>query len=160
MKKTKSKPKLKKPARRVRRSPYGRALELANKRFDKAVAEYAKCQIRIAALEQEIPRLNEMQRVLEGYIRGNKPGSVPPAELGHSEIPALRMLPVPTPSAPVNLPASIADRIPEHLRRFIPVHPSMLRESHAQGGVVATKLTSGDADDRFLPEPTGTVILE
>jgi hypothetical protein len=152
MRKIKPKPKLKKPARRVRRSPYGRALELATKRYEKAIAEYIKCQTRMAALEQEIPSLDEVKRVLEGHMHGGKPTA-----------PALNPLPVresPRPPAPpVELPAAVISRVPPHLLRYITPHPSIARGSQAQGSVVKTNLPGGDDDDRFLPEPGGVEVL-
>ncbi len=154
MKKIKSKPKLRKPTRRVRRSPYGRALDLATKRYDRAVDEYLKCQKRLSALEEEIPKLDEMKRVLEGYIDGTKAGSVPAASLTNQMPPAENPVNLPPPE----LPPGIADRVPAHLRRFIVPHPSILKNSQAQGGVVRANV-SGDDDDRFLPNPTGVELL-
>ncbi len=153
MKKTKPKPKLRKPVRRVRRSPYGRALELATKRYDKAIAEYVKCQTRLAALEVEIPSLDEVKRVLEEHVNGNRSGApMPPV----NPLPT-RESPRP-PAPPVNLPSAVTARVPAHLLRYITPHPSIARGSQAQGGVVPTKLT-GDDDDKFLPDPTGVEIL-
>lgn len=154
MKKTKIKPKLKKPVRRIRRSPYGRALEMATKRYDKAVAEYYKCQARLVALEAEIPSLNEIKRVLEGHMQG-KAGSKGSAALS-LDVPARAPR---APQSPPELNPAVAARVPDHLRRFIIPHPSIARGSTAQGAVVPTTLSNKDDDDSYLPEVTGRELL-
>jgi hypothetical protein len=154
-------PKLRKPKRRVRRSPYGRALDLATKRHEKAVAEYTKCQLRIAALEEEMPRLEEMVRVLEGYINGDRNDSppAPPPVTSLDRIPLREKPLAPVPQVANGLPQSLMERVPAHLRHMIPTHPSLERINQAGGGVGTMRVGREDDEDRFLPNVTGTEIL-
>lgn len=155
----KPKPRLKKPKRRVRRNPYARALELAQHRMTKIEAERDRLYSKLMAVSQEIPKLQDVIRVLEGYFDRN--GQPQPSSFLQESVPI--DAPERNQSSayiPSPLPASMAGIVPEHLRRFIPVHPTMFRPNQAQGGAVRSQV-SGDDDDKFLVDNIGgETILE
>lgn len=150
------KPKPKKPKGRVRRNPYARALELATRRHDKALEDFTKFQQKIAALQIELPRLEQMKRVLEEYLHGK---STAPPSLRLPGIPStLPDLGERKPSGP--LPANPMDVVPAHLRHMITEHPSITRGSAgaAHGMAVPVDIDPVN-EDTFLPEPEGTELL-
>ncbi len=128
---------------------------MANNRYNKAVDEFNKCQDRMIALQEEIPKLEEMARVIEDYIQGRR--SLPPEATVSTFAPVSDDTTTGQPRA--EIPAAISALVPPHLQKFVNMHPSQIRNmpSQAQGGAVRAKVGAGD--DAFLPEPTGTEIL-
>ncbi len=61
-------PRKKKPTPRVRHSPYERALDRANARLTKAIAERDKCAEKLKTLTIEIPRLQDMIAGIERFM--------------------------------------------------------------------------------------------
>ncbi len=149
-------PKLKKPKPRVRRNPYARALDVATKRHAKALMEYQGCETRLYALRLEIPKLDEMRRVLAAYFEKGPSAT-------QEDIAAQASMPLPElgerkPAAP--LPQHVQDLVPAHLRGMIKPHPSLLREEPGQArGMAIQANVGGEGEDAFLPPIEGVELL-
>lgn len=139
----------------MRRSPIGLALDLATKRYEKATLDYQKFQSKIAELELEMPRLEQMKIVLENYLQRGSLGPLPDLSALQEQMiipPAGEVRPAgPLPKDPLAL-------LPEKFWHMIKDHPSVARGSKAQGAVVAANVDDG-GDDRFLGDPLGQELL-
>ena len=131
-------PKRKKSNPSVRRDPYMRALESAQKRIEKALIEKAACEIKLTALNQEIPQLQRIIQVLKpetsnGAVPNNRQ-LVENDTWGKIEIPSIERRLGPKPSD------EALSRVPDHLKRF------MQPESSTE------VLPNNENPDRFLED--------
>lgn len=118
--------------RTPRLNTYERSLQKAEARLEEAEAERLACALQLQSLDQEIP-------YLQGIIRALRP-------LSPSEAPP-----------PIERrPRQRVPGVPDHLQRFMP--------GPGRHTVVAPAASeppsSEDREDEFLPEETGTPIIE
>lgn len=160
MKKTKPKPKLKLPKKRASRNPYARALATATKKYDKAFSDLERLDTKCAQLRLELPRLEQVVAVLQGYLDGGAIGAAPalrrPPAAGAPLLPELGERKASGPP-----PKNAMDVVPAHLRHMITEHPSIERGSAGQAhGMVMNVNIDPANEDGFLPDPDGTALIE
>ena len=129
---------------RKRRDPYERALNAAKKRLEKAAQEQTKCEDRLKALGDEIPRLAQIIAVL-----GTKqpyPATLESIPVG--EVPNLKDAPPPPLSHP-GLPGGV----PAHLEKYL---RQVIRPPAAQ----TAELPPAPDEEDNLPAIPGEPILE
>lgn len=125
-----------------RRTPYERSLEHATVRLENALCEQRNYQLRLAALNQEIPYLQQIIAALT------------PPTLSDIDARAISSVPPPTDD---ELPG-----VPEHLKRFLPktVGRTLKRVVTPTINTPGPVAPNPEADDAFLPEPEGKEVLE
>lgn len=128
-----------------RRSPMARALEEAQTKYTKALVEWEKCLGRVAILKIEIPRLEEIVRVLGGTtsrrlngIPGPSDGVIPESgELDQTKA----ILSNPLTERVATGPIPLAVNVPPHLAKMIKEHPLIQRGGEVQGQAEAVDLS-------------------
>jgi hypothetical protein len=129
------------PRKRVRRNPMARALEVAEAKHKKAVVDWAKCIERIAFLKVEIPRLEDVIRVLGGSSSRTDVGATeqPTATNAASQYVedqgvAIQQYPLTERKATGPVPAAVA--VPTHLQHMIKEHPLVVKGTGGALGAV------------------------
>ncbi len=144
--------------RKVSRSPYARALDQATRRYEKACLDYQRILHQKMALEEEIPRLEQVKLVLEDYLQKGHSGprpdllaadKMPPIESEAMEARNVLRQPLPPRVATGSLVGGV--QVPAHLAHMIKPHPLVEKGAKVQGGAMHVQLSSNDPDD-MLPD--------